>query len=95
VVSGDQQPIIVALISALGGVLVAVIGGLITIARRESNDRQPPAIPSIGERTAVLERRAEDTDEWKDLHDRRQDRGERRLDRIERYLTEDDPNWRR
>jgi hypothetical protein len=92
---GDQSPIIVALISALGGVLVAVIGGLISVARRESADRQHQAAPpSLGERTAVLERRAEDSDEWKDLHDRRMNNGERRLERIERHLSDRDPRWR-
>lgn len=87
VAPSDQQPIIVALISALGGVLVAVIGGLVAVARRESPERTPPNVPSLGERTAVLERRAQDADEWKDVQ-------EHRLDAVERYLDRRDSRWR-
>jgi hypothetical protein len=88
VAPGDQSPIIVALISALGGVLVAVIGGLISVARRESADRQHQAAPpSLGERTAVLERRAEDNDERDDMQDHR-------LEYIERALDRNHPDWR-
>lgn len=83
----SSQPIIVALISALGGVMVAVVTGLVAIARRESNDRRPPDTPTLGERAAVLERRAEDNDQRDDLQDHR-------LDTVERYLYRSDPDWR-
>lgn len=89
VVSSDpSQPIVVALISALGGVVTAAFAALVSLARRESKD--PPAasgIPSHGERIAVLERRAEDNDERDDIQDHR-------LETIERALDRNHPDWR-
>lgn len=88
VVAGDSQPIIVALISALGGVLVAVVGGLVSLARRESRDQGGMAnVPPHGERIAVLEQRAEESEDRDDMQDRR-------LNGIERYLDRQDGDWR-
>lgn len=88
VAGGDgSQPIVVALIAALGGVLTTAVGALVSVARRESREPSPAPLPSLGERVAVLERRANDTDDALDLQDRRLDREERRMDDGHRRLA--------
>lgn len=92
VAGGDSQPIIVALISALGAVVVAVVGALVNLARKENN--RPDAVPAdlpfrdhvIGE-LAVARQRDDDNDERDEVQDRR-------LDQIERHLDIDNPSWR-
>ena len=80
--------VITAAIVALGGVLVAIVN-----TRASKTTPSPPApTPSANEhelyeRTAVLSRRADDSDERFDVMDRR-------LDQIERQLDLDDPKWR-
>lgn len=81
-----SQPIVVALISALGGVVAAAFAALVSIARREDRN-EPTATPSLGERTAVLERRALDNDERDDLQDHR-------IESVERFLDRRHPDWR-
>lgn len=94
-VGGDSsQPIIVALISALGGVLVAVVGGLITVARREMGEGSGGSRPPLNERVAVLERRANDSDDRDAMQDRRLKTGEERQDDVERFLDRSHPDWR-
>lgn len=101
--AADQsQPIVVALISALGGVLVAVVGALVSMARRENRGEQGPGIPTLGERVAVLERRADDNDDRDDVQDRQLEResrrmedGLRRLNRLERIDDDHNPTERR
>jgi hypothetical protein len=92
-----SQPIVVALISALGGVIVAAFGALVTLARRDSNRDEPaaPNVPPIGERTAVLERRASDSEERDDMQDRWLKHIDTRVERIERRLNHDDEEWRK
>jgi hypothetical protein len=85
--SDPSQPIVVALISALGGVIAAAFAALVSLARRESRNEQQYGTPPLGERTAVLEQRANDSDEQLDLQDRRIDVGERRLDRHEQRIV--------
>lgn len=89
----DSQPIIVALISALAGVLAAVIGGLVNMARKEGSGRADAPVADLSFRDhvvgelAVNARRNDDNDERDDVQDRR-------LDQIERHLDMDNPRWR-
>lgn len=80
--------VITAAIVALGGVLVAMVN---TRANKTSPSPPAPTPTSneheLYERTAVLGRRADDSDERDEVQDRR-------LDRIERRLDIDDPEWR-
>lgn len=81
--------VITAAIVALGGVLVAIVN-----SRANRTTPSPPSPnPSANEhelyeRTAVLSRRADDSDERDEVQDRR-------LDKIERVLDINDPEWRR
>ena len=77
---------LVAVITAIAGVAVAMIN-----SRRNDSDRDPhhstaEDMGHIRERTAVLERRAQDSDERDETQDRR-------LDVIERALDLDNINW--
>jgi hypothetical protein len=77
--------VITAAIVALGGVLVAIVNS-------RSKAAAPPPPTSIDEhvlyeRTAVLARRADDSDERDEVQDRR-------LDQLERVLDLDNPEWR-
>lgn len=88
--SSDSQPVIVALISALSAVVVAAFGALVALARRDSTSTtaSPPVPDSrYGERVAVLEQRAEDSDQRDALQDRR-------LEALERHLDRRNPDWR-
>lgn len=73
--------VITAAIVALGGVLVAIVN-----TKASKTTPSPPAPVTsadehvLYERTAVLSRRADDSDERFELMDRRLDRIERRLD---------------
>ena len=74
--------VITAAIVALGGVLVAVVNAKAN--RTSASPPAPTAQPSsdhvLYERTAVLTRRADDSDERFEVMDRRLDQIERRLD---------------
>lgn len=79
--------VITAAIVALGGVLVAIVN-----SRGNRTTPSPPPPTSVDEhvlyeRTAVLARRADDSDERFEVQDRR-------LDQLERVLDLDDPKWR-
>lgn len=76
----DSSPIIVALISALSGVVVAAIGAVVALARRGSD--QAAAQPSVGERVAVLEDWRHAVREADDIHDRRLDYSEEVLEEV-------------
>lgn len=94
VTSDPSQPIVVALISALGGVIVAAFGALVTLARRESNKDEPRSVPPVGERVAVLEQRANDHDDAENVQDRWLKRLDGRVQRLEGRLNRDDEEWR-
>ena len=82
--------IVVAAITALGGVLVAVVNSRTnrTTASPPSPTPAPGSDHVLFERTAVLARRADDGDERDELQDRR-------IDQIERVLDLGNPDWRR
>jgi len=80
--------VITAAIVALGGVLVAIVN-----SRANRTSASPPAPNAdstadhvLYERTAVLSRRADDSDERFEVLDRR-------VDRIERRLEMDGHDW--
>lgn len=78
--------VLVAVITAIAGVAVAMIN-----AKRSDTDRDPrhstaEDMGHLRERTAVLERRAQDSDERDETQDRR-------LDVIERALDLENVNW--
>jgi hypothetical protein len=88
-----------ALLALIGGVLIAVIGGVVTISVNLINKPKNTATSSsvtvveptwrdfvVGE-LAVLRNRADDHDEILDVQDRR-------LDHIERAKDHDHPGWR-
>lgn len=92
-----ETAIILAVIGALSLVLVAAVSGLFALLSAKANRTAPAPPPPtaapnpdgisvIRERIAVLERRADDSDERDDVQDRR-------LNRIEDRLDLDDPRW--
>lgn len=92
----DSTPVIVALVSALGGVIASALAAVVALARRD-----PPAAPVVpsgdpkhGERIAVLEQRAHDNDDRDNLQDIEHRSHVARLDDVERYLDHTDPEWR-
>lgn len=89
----DSSPIIVALISALSGVVVAAIGAVVALSRRGSDQttssRPAPSIDGLGrvrERIAVLENWRITVREADDIHDRRLDYAEEVLEDVCRLL---------
>lgn len=95
-ISGDPQTaIILAVLGLLGLVLVAVVTGVFSLMSARAN-RVTPSLPApvptvtehvLYERVAVLERRADDSDERDEVQDRR-------LDQHERALDIDSVDWR-
>lgn len=86
----DSTPVIVALVSTLGGVIASALAAVVALARRDttSTTASPPVPDSrYGERVAVLEQRAEDSDTRDNVQDQR-------LNAIERHLDRHDPDWR-
>lgn len=94
-----QTAIILGVIGLLTAVLVAVATGVFSLLSAKANRTAPapppptPAAPTLDavghlrERVAVLERRADDSDERDELQDRR-------LDQVEDHLDLDNPRWR-
>jgi hypothetical protein len=92
----SQTAIILGVIGLLTAVLVALATGVFSLLSARAN-RTEPAPPSpvpvpagdhvLYERIAVLERRADDSDERDEVQDRR-------LDQVERRLDIDNPEWR-
>jgi hypothetical protein len=84
-------------IVAAGGIIVA----LINARSGRATTREPvPGLNPID--PAEIRRRLDDSDEARELIDRRQERQERaqerfavRLERIENHLDQTDPGWRR
>lgn len=96
-----------SLIAIVGGIVVSAIGALGLVlaewvkgrnARTTPSPPQPTPAPAMGveiyERTAVLNRRADDNDARDDVQDRRHDRSEDRLDALERWVDHHEPGWR-
>lgn len=104
----DSSPIIVALISALSGVVVAAIGAVVALARRGSDQTtaSPPgpgatADPKLPERVAVLEDWRKTIQPADAIHDKRLDKVEHRtegvaggLEEIRHALDRHLPGWR-
>lgn len=78
--------VITAAIVALSGVLVAIVNSR---GKTTPSPLPPTSVDEhvLYERTAVLARRADDSDERDEVQDRR-------LDQIERVLDINDPQWR-
>lgn len=80
--------LLVAVVTAAAGVIVALIN-----SRKERTAPAPPAasdhdeVMHVRERIAVLEQRADDSDERDETQDRR-------LDQLERNADLDNPHWR-
>lgn len=92
--SESSQPLIIALISALSGIVVAAFGSLVALAKREGstpashNTDDDRANPRGGnERTAVLEQRADDTDDRDEVQDLK-------IEAILRFLDRKFDGWR-
>lgn len=90
-----------ALIYAVGsflGIVVTTVGVIVVQAIKSRADRTAPAPPpadaQMTERIAVLEFRAQDSDERFDVADRALDGVEGRVDRLERFHDQHDPGWR-
>lgn len=88
-----------ALLALIGGVIIAVIGGVVTISVNLINKPKNQPAPSgtavdpswrdfVSGELAVLKRRADDNDDRDDMQDRR-------LEHIERAKDHDHPDWRR
>jgi hypothetical protein len=105
--SGDLKVIlggvIVAGITAFGGIVVASINSRGNRSTAPAVDTSPPAqeLTGLHEELAVLRFRADDNDERDDVQDRRhnvsegrQERTEGRVADVERYLDHHDPRWR-
>lgn len=99
---GDQQLTVI-----IGGIITAFIGGVVAVTVAVINSRSnhtagsPPA-PTQGVLDPVeVRRRLDDSDEARELIDRRQERHERamdrfgdRIERIENFLDRNFPGWR-
>lgn len=94
-----QTAIILGVIGLLTAVLVAVATGVFTLLSARANRTAPAPPPptattsfdgevvgNLRERVAVLERRADDSDDRDEVQDRR-------LDQIEDRLDLDNPRW--
>lgn len=92
-----------ALIVAAGTVLVALLGGIASVAIAVINARNRTSAPSETPQVHAtdLVRRADDNDERDDVQDRRHNRTESNLDRLtdrverlEGHHDRHDPGWR-
>lgn len=87
-----QTAIVLGVIGLLTAVLVAVATGVFSVLTARANRTTPAPVSPMGdhtlfERVAVLERRADDSDERDEVQDRR-------LDQLERAADLDNPDWR-
>lgn len=95
--SSDNTQIVLGIFTLLGVAATGVTGIVIALINARNKPSPPPAESdgsSLPERVAVLEFRAEDSDDRDAVQDRRHDVAEQTGEAVTRFLDRRFPEWR-